>query len=949
MIGLDSRFRGNDDLNPPAKTALDTALPKAYEPHDVERGIRLKWEAADCFRADPASKKSPFCMVIPPPNVTGSLHMGHALNNTLQDILARYKRMDGFEVLWLPGTDHAGIATQNVVERELAKEGVGRRDLGREKFLERVWKWKETYGGRILEQLRRLGCSCDFSRTRFTMDEGLSNAVREVFVRLWEEKLLYRGDYIVNWCPRCGTALSDIEVNYREIDGAFYHVQYPFTSGEGGVVVATTRPETMLGDTAVAVHPDDDRHRALVGRTVRLPIVNREIPILADSYVDPSFGTGLVKITPAHDPNDFLVGQRHNLPLVNILNPDATLNESAGPFAGQDRFEARRGVVERLQAEGLLVRIEQPYRHSVGHCYRCSTPIEPYVSKQWFIRMKPLAEPAIAAVKDGRIRLHPEKWKTDYLQWMENIRDWCVSRQIWWGHRIPAWYCSECGGRKDNSEEGIIVSREEPRMCPACGSTNLRRDEDVLDTWFSSALWPFSTLGWPEETPELKKFYPTSVLSTGFDILTFWVSRMIVMGLHVMKREPFKDVPIHALVRTETGEKMSKSKGNVIDPLVMMDKYGTDAVRFTLAALAAQGRDIKLSEQRFEGYRHFANKLWNATRFVMMNLGDPPPSQMEGNPVLGFPESGASGTGHPCPLPPEFAPRPVGHPLGDPCAAWILRRLDAAVRDTRAALDAYEFDAAARRLYDFIWGEYCDWYIEISKIFLMGGDTAARDQARAALGLILAECLKLLHPFMPFVTEEIWAHLPGGLRQDRGTPGIIALTDFPRAGSAALRAFEPVDERLSTAIDLIRQIRNIRALYRVPPNQTVTSLVRMNRTAPGAAADEAFLRASGVLFERLCRSRCDFRDDAAALDSSASCAFPSFTVHVGVGEFIDLEKERSRLRGRLDEIAGLIRKNEARLADSAFLDNAPEEIVEGLREKTENLRLEKAQLAPHLG
>ncbi len=870
-------------------------------------------------------------MVIPPPNVTGSLHMGHALNNTLQDILARYKRMDGYEVLWLPGTDHAGIATQNVVERELAKEGRTRQDLGREKFLERVWQWKETYGGRILEQLGRLGCSCDFSRTRFTMDDGLSVAVREVFVRLWDEGLLYRGDYIVNWCPRCGTALSDIEVQYKEIDGSFYHIRYPFDpvpgrgDSTGEIVVATTRPETMLGDTAVAVHPDDARHRHLIGKKLRLPILGRIIPIIADAYVDPSFGTGLVKITPAHDPNDFLIGRRHSLPLVNILNPDATLNDQAGPYAGQDRFVARKGVVERLKSDGLLVSVE-PHRHNVGHCYRCSTPIEPFVSKQWFVRMKSLADPAIEAVKSGRIRLHPARWMNDYLQWMENIRDWCISRQIWWGHRIPAWYCSGClneqkkeAGKQeaDDRPRGVVVARDAPARCPDCGSTDLRQDDDVLDTWFSSALWPFSTLGWPADTAELRKFYPTSVLSTGFDILTFWVSRMIVMGLHFMNDRPFRDVPIHALIRTETGEKMSKSQGNVIDPLDMMDKYGTDAVRFTLTALAAQGRDIKLSERRFEGYRHFANKLWNAARFTRMNITD------------------AEGRG-----PARFAPS-SGNPLADLCNVWILGRLDATIRTVRQSLDDYEFDSAARSIYDFIWGEYCDWYIEISKLFLNGPPGRAREETQATLVHVLAESLKLLHPFMPFVTEELWSCLPGRARD-------LAVTPYPTVVGPADASDN--SGRLALILDVIRQIRAVRALYRVPPNRPVTSMIRMS--APSDASvdeDRKWLELAAPLMDRLAKARCEFKESDSAPGAGASCVFPTFTLHVQVGDVIDIQQEQARLRARQDEIRSIIRKNEARLKDPDFLDHAPDEVIETMRERTESLCLEMQQMVQHLG
>jgi valyl-tRNA synthetase len=647
---------------------------KGYEPHEVEKRWYEYWEKEQLFAAKDQSPQASYSIVIPPPNVTGVLHMGHALNNTMQDILCRYRRLRGDNVLWMPGTDHAGIATQNVVEKKLAQDGTDRHQLGRDKFIEAVWQWREKYGSAIINQLKRLGASCDWKRERFTMDEGLSLAVRRVFVQLYDEGLIYRGNYIINWCHRCHTALADLEVEHEDHDGNLYHIRYPYPDGSGGIVVATTRPETMLGDSAVAVHPEDERYQNIGADTVILPLMNREIPIIRDSYVDMSFGTGGLKITPAHDPNDFEIGARHNLANIKVISDNGDMTAEAGSYEGLDRFECRNAVVKDLEQQGLLIKIES-YQHSVGHCYRCKTVVEPNLSKQWFVRVKPLAEEAIAAVQSGKTRIIPDMWNNTYYDWMNNIRDWCVSRQIWWGHQIPAWTCGDCGE--------ITVAMEAPQACQGCDSHNLVQETDVLDTWFSSALWPFSTMGWPEETPLLKTFYPTSVLVTGFDILFFWVARMMMMGIHFMKDVPFKDVYVHALVRDEDGKKMSKSKGNVIDPLDVIERYGTDAFRFTLAAFAAQGRDIKMSEKRVDGYRHFINKLWNATRFALMHLDH------------GYPDSALQSLSLP--------------------DKWILSRLQQTTADVTAALDSYRFNEAAGTIYNFVWHEFCDWYLEAIK------------------------------------------------------------------------------------------------------------------------------------------------------------------------------------------------------------------------------------------
>ena len=711
-------------------------MAKGYEHSEAEKKWYEYWDENGFFKGEPGSDKEPFCIVIPPPNVTGTLHMGHALNNTLQDIMCRYKRMKGFNVLWQPGTDHAGIATQNVVEKDLASKGTDRHAVGREKFVELVWEWREKYGGLILNQLKRLGSSCDWSRERFTMDEGLSRAVREVFVRLYEKGLIYRGDYIINWCPRCHTALADIEVEHEDRDSFLYHIRYRFEHGDGQVIIATTRPETLLGDTAVAVHPEDERYAHLSGAHVILPVLDKPIPIIFDKYVDREFGTGALKITPAHDLNDFEIGNTHGLDRIKVIDENGMMNELAGPYAGMDRFECRDRIVEDLKAAGLLVKIE-PYQNAVGHCYRCKTMIEPLLSKQWFVKTKPLAEKAIEAVREGRTRIYPTNWEGVYFDWMENIRDWCVSRQIWWGHRIPAWYCDECGE--------VIVAKETPAGCTACGGT-LTQEEDVLDTWFSSGLWPFSTLGWPDRTEALSTFYPTSLLVTGFDILFFWVARMMMMGIEFMGDIPFREVYIHALVRDAEGQKMSKSKGNVIDPLEVMDEFGTDAFRFTLAALAAQGRDVKLSEERIVGYRHFVNKTWNAARFVLMNL-----------------DSGV-----------DEAPEARTHTLAD---RWILTRVGQVSREMEQAFDEYRYNDAAAICYQFVWHEFCDWYLEMAKLTLYGDDTNLRASTAAVVQDVLMAVLKFLHPFMPFVTEGYLAENPRnrGQHHEGRIPGSLVL------------------------------------------------------------------------------------------------------------------------------------------------------------------------------
>ncbi|MCX7614020.1 MAG: valine--tRNA ligase [Caldimicrobium sp.] len=861
-------------------------LDSSYDPKKVEDKWYDLWEKEGLFEPlnDPGKPK--FSMVIPPPNVTGSLHIGHALNNTIQDVLARYKRMDNYDVLWIPGTDHAGIATQNVVERELAKEGLSREQLGRAKFLEKVWEWKAQYGSRIINQLKKLGASCSWKYERFTMDEGLSKAVREVFCRLWEEGLIYRGDYIINWCPRCNTALADIEVEFEPKAGKLWYIKYPLEDGSHFIVVATTRPETMLGDTAVAVHPEDERYKALIGKRVILPLVNRAIPIIGDLQVDPQFGTGAVKVTPAHDFNDFEIAKRHNLSIIKVIDEFGKMTDEAGPYKGLDRFVARRRVVEDLSLQDLILK-EEDYQIILGHCYRCATIIEPLLSKQWFLKMKPLAQPAIACVDYGFIKFYPESWKNLYFDWMKNLRDWCISRQIWWGHRIPVWYCESCGE--------IIVSREdEVENCPRCQASNLRPDEDVLDTWFSSALWPFSTMGWPEKTETLKRFYPTSVLVTSFDIIFFWVARMIMMGEHFMGAIPFEKVYIHALVRDEKGQKMSKSKGNVIDPLDMIDKYGCDALRFTLLALAAQGRDIKLSESRIEGYKHFINKIWNAGRFILMNIQD-------------LKEK-------------DLADINFDNLL--PFSKWILTRLDQTIKKVREKLEEFEFDQAAMSAYHFLWDDLCDWYLEISKVYLKRDDKKA--ETMALLYTVFSETLKLLHPFIPFITQELWSYLP--FKKE-----IYLLREiFPQHKGLELS----VEEKFLTSLvmEIISVIRNIKAEYNLSSQKNIPIYYKNKRVILDKIKTEVeiikFLaRLNEIVFKE--EHKRELGEVVAILSSGE--------LYFNLKDFIDFEREKQRLIKEKSKIVDKVHMIERKLNNSQFLERAPADIVDKEKESYKEL------------
>jgi valyl-tRNA synthetase len=862
-----------------------------YEPADVEKRWYPVWEARGYFHADPAKPGKPYSIVIPPPNVTGSLHWGHALNNTLQDILVRMKRMDGFNALWVPGTDHAGIATQYVVERQLAAEGKTKHDLGRAAFLERVWRWKEESGGTIIRQLKRLGASCDWSRERFTMDPGLSRAVREVFVRLWEEGLIYRDDYIVSWCPRCQTVLADLEVEREDRDAEFVYIKY------GPLTLGTVRPETKLGDTGLAVHPKDRRYAQYVGRTLEIPSVDGpvSVKVVADEAVDPKFGTGVIKVTPGHDPVDFEIGRRHGLPVRTVIGFDGRMTAAAGRYAGLDRFECRRRIVEDMKALGLIERIE-PYRHAVGVCYRCKTVVEPLVSKQWFVRMKPLAEPAIKAVREGRIRIVPRAWAKTYYHWMENIRDWCVSRQLWWGHRIPAWYCGACASTH--------VSRTDLDRCPKCGGP-VSQEEDVLDTWFSSGLWPFSTLGWPEPTPELRRYYPTSVLVTAYDILFFWVARMAMFGLYAMREAPFHDVYIHGLVRDAEGQKMSKSKGNVADPLEVMGRFGTDAFRFTIAALAAQGaRDIRLAEDRIEGYRNFANKLWNAARLVLSNLD-------------GYDAARA---------------RKI-----EPAAAdrWIQSRLAAATGTVRASLRRYRFSDAASAIYQFLWHEFCDWYLEIAKLSLYRAeDPARRLRTQHTLVQALETTLRLLHPFMPFITEEIWQRLPHAGES-------IMVAPYPKAGRKQHDA--GAERALGAVMDAVTAVRNIRGEMRISPAQVLSAILR-----PGPA-DAALFEEHAALIESLARVRLTVDPRATRPKNSALAVAGGAEIYVELAGVVDLAAERQRLEKEIRKVAETVAFLTAKLARPEFVERAPAEVVERERARLAAEESLRAKLTASLG
>ena len=870
-------------------------LSKGYTPAEVEPRWYSFWEKEQLFAAAETSSRKSYSIVIPPPNVTGVLHMGHALNNTMQDILCRYRRLRGDNVLWMPGTDHAGIATQNVVERKLAEEGTDRHQLGREKFIQAVWKWREKYGNAIINQLKRLGASCDWKRERFTMDEGLSRAVRKVFVSLYEEGLIYRGNYIINWCPRCYTALADLEVEHEETDGHLYHVRYPRTGGGGDIVVATTRPETMLGDTAVAVNPKDERYPNAESGSVILPLMNRSIPIIEDEYVDMSFGTGALKVTPAHDPNDYEISLRHALPSIKVIGDDGKMTAEAGRFQGLERFECRDAVVKALKQEGYLVKIE-PHRHGVGHCYRCKDIVEPNLSRQWFVKTKPLAQQAIASVENGQTRIIPETWAATYFDWMHNIRDWCISRQIWWGHQIPAWTCRDCGE--------LIVALEPPQNCTACNGAHLEQDTDVLDTWFSSALWPFSTMGWPDETTLLQTFYPTSVLVTGFDILFFWVARMMMMGIHFMGRVPFRDVYVHALVRDEDGKKMSKSKGNVIDPLDVIERYGTDAFRFTLAAFAAQGRDIKMSEKRIEGYRHFINKLWNAARFSLMHLDRQ--YSLEGGGELTLPDR------------------------------WILSRTRGVTEAVTSALEEYRFNDAAGALYNFIWHEFCDWYLEaIKPVLYDSGQAANKEQTLAVLWRVLRDSLVLLHPFIPFVTEEIWHKLPG-------TSGSIMQAAYPLDEEAFewVAADADAESGMKYIIDAITGVRNIRGEMDLPPSLELEVVVH----ATAAAARETLEQHRGIINPLARLKSLTVEKSGPKPAAAATSIIDDATIYVPLEGIIDIEKESERLKKRIDKLTSEMEPMGRKLHNEDFLNKAPKEVVDKVREKHHQLHERRVKL-----
>jgi len=852
---------------------------KTYNPKTSEEKWYAEWISSGAFHADPLRQGEAYSIVIPPPNVTGSLHMGHALNVTLQDALIRYARMNGRNTLWIPGTDHAGIATQNVVEREIKKEGITRQQLGREAFEERVWKWKEQSGGTILRQLKRLGAACDWERERFTMDEGLSRAVKEAFVRLYKKGLIYKGRYIINWCPRCHTALSDLEVSFEENKGSLWYIRYPEEAGGEGIIVATTRPETMLGDTAVAVNPKDERYAGMIGKMLRLPLMNRLIPIVGDPMVDREFGTGAVKITPAHDANDFEVARRHELASVRVIDDSGIMTRDAGPWAGQDRFACRGSVVAKLAEEGLLVR-EEPYMHNIGHCYRCRTVVEPAESMQWFVKTKPLAEPAIEAVRNGQTRIIPAHWEKTYFEWMENIRDWCISRQIWWGHRIPAYHCFAC--------DKTVVDVDEPSNCPYCGHQGLKQEDDVLDTWFSSGLWPFSTLGWPDDTADLERYYPTSALVTGFDILFFWVARMMMMGIECTGKVPFRDVVIHALVRDAKGEKMSKTRGNVIDPLEVIDRFGTDAFRFTLVALAAQGRDIRMSDERVEGYRNFMNKLFQAGRFVTMHADETTAREL-----------------------------PESLTVVD---RWILSRLQRVVDEIRKGIEEYRFNDAGHAFYQFVWHEFCDWYLEMIKPSLEP-EVAAQDRERQRAVLLRAyeTILALGHPFIPFITEELWHTLPGNR-------GLLYDTRYPSSNEAAIDA--AVEKDMTHLMDVVRAVRNIRSELNVPPAKKVE--IRLK----GQSDRLAFLKEHEEILRRLPRAeQVVYVDLDYVPEGDATAVISGIEVCVPLVGLIDFDQEAKRLRKEVDKSNAELARVTGQLRNDKFVANAPEDVVDTLRER----------------
>ena len=866
-------------------------LAKQYNPKEVESRIYSNWMEAGYFRPECDPDKTPYTIVMPPPNITGQLHMGHALDMSLQDVIIRLKRMQGYSALWLPGTDHASIATEARIVETMREEGITKDDIGREGFLERAWKWKEQYGGRIDEQLKYLGSSCDWSRERFTMDEGCSKAVLDVFCKLYEKGLIYRGERIINWCPHCRTSISDAEVEFEEQDGFFWHLRYPFSDGSGYLELATTRPETLLGDTAVAVNPNDERYRDAVGKTVILPIVGREIPVVADDYVEMDFGTGVVKITPAHDPNDYEVGLRHDLEIINVLNEDGTVNENGGKYCGMDRYECRKQIVKDLEEGGFLVRVE-PYKHNVGTCYRCGTTVEPRISKQWFVKMQPLAEPAIKAVEDGSVRFVPERFSKTYFNWMYNIKDWCISRQLWWGHRIPAYYCDDCGE--------VIVAKEQPDCCPKCGG-KVHQDEDTLDTWFSSALWPFSTLGWPEETEDLKYFYPTDTLVTGYDIIFFWVARMIFSGIEHMGEVPFRTVFIHGLVRDAQGRKMSKSLGNGIDPLDVIDEYGTDALRFMLASSVSPGNDMRYSDEKMIAARNFCNKMWNAGRFILMNDVD-----------------GVKPDALPAEL--EIEDR------------WILTQLENVIQEVTANLEHFELGIAASKVYDFAWDVFCDWYVELAKLRLNSDDENRKQSCKQVLVYTFTRILQMLHPFMPFITEAIYEALPTSCES-------IMISRWPEFDSSL--CFEEDTERFGKIMDIIKAVRAIRAEKNVQPSKLLDLSIETQETEVFSAGSE-FIKRLAKAATVTVGTGFDIPDAVQAVTDSARALIP-------LSELVDREKELARLEKELKAVEKDMAGLEGRLSNPQFLSKAPENVVAGERDKLEKLTAKKAMILDSIG
>ena len=873
---------------------MSRELPKIYDPKEVESSIYEMWEKGGYFHAEKSADKKPFTIVMPPPNVTGQLHMGHAMDATLQDTLIRFKRMQGYNALWIPGVDHAGIATQIKVEEELRKEGITRYDLGREKFLEKVWDWKHKYGNRIVEQQKKLGASCDWDRARFTMDEGCSRAVREVFVSLYEKGLIYKGSRIINWCPNCVTALSDAEVEYVDKPGHLWHIRYPLADGSGEVVVATTRPETLLGDSGVCVNPEDERYKAIVGKKVRLPLLNKEIPIVADSYAEMEFGTGCVKMTPAHDPNDFEVGLRHNLEVIRVLDDNGKVNNLGGKYEGMDRYEARKAIVADLEAGGYLVRVEE-YSHNVGTCYRCHKDVEPIISAQWFVKMEPLAKEAIRVVKDEETKFVPDRFSKTYMNWMENVRDWCISRQLWWGHQIPAWTCSDCGH--------ITVSREDATVCEKCGSTHIEREEDVLDTWFSSALWPFETLGWPENTEDLNYFYPTDVLVTGYDIIFFWVARMIFSGCEHTGKTPFHTVLIHGLVRDDKGRKMSKSLGNGIDPLEMIDQYGCDALRMNMVTGNSPGNDMRFYVERTEAMRNFANKLWNASRYVLMNLGPDAKNALPSLEKL------------------EIADK------------WVLSKLNTLICEVTENLEKYELGVAVQKVYDFIWDTYCDWYIELTKARLYSDDPSRKETALSVLVYVLDQTLRLLHPFMPFITEEIWQSIP-----HEGDALIVA--SWPQYRKDL--EFKTEQSHMESVMNAIRSIRNRRAEMNVPPSKKAALYIC-------AQHREVFQEGIGFM------QRLAYADDVVLLDSEPEnidgmvcCTTADAKLYIPMGQLVDVEKEIARIEKELDKAQKNLASIRGKLSNEKFVSRAPEAVVNAEKEKAETAQKLIAQLTESL-